>query len=193
MSFHVQGSNATWFNCFGCYIHAPGEEKKELCSVEEPHPVCKGSTILLADSNYAAQLSWWFSFFSPDRFLILRSTDVQTTDLQSRATLLNRIKAFAGVSGDNFPSPESDMATSIREGHPITNKGHYNLEELIVEDAKALLALRLLYRQPLADLNAILRKHYRPDFPHLDEEISEEELRLYIKRAEMRHNGYIDT
>ena len=155
--------------------------------------MCKARPCWTAGSNYAAQLSWWFSFFSPDRFLILRSTDIQTTDLQSQANILNRIKAFAGVSGEDFPSPDSVTDTSIKTAPAEQNKGMYNLGELSVEDAKALLALRLMHYQTLADLNAVLRKHYQPDFPDLDVEISEEALRLHIKRVEKRHNGYIGT
>ena len=135
--------------------------------------MCSAAEIGIAASNYAAQLSWWFSFFPPDSFLILSSTDVETKDLQDQANILNRIKAHAGVSGENFTVPKYAPG--------IQNRGRYNLKRIDVEDAKAMLALRLLHQQPLADLNAFLRKHYQPDFPDLVEEISDDELRSHIK------------
>ena len=155
-----------------------------MCSATEPrHPVCSAPPNGITVGHYAAQLSWWFSFFSPDRFLILSSTDVQDKDPEKQVSILNKIKAFAGVSGDDFEAPElnKELVENVSMRGAYTNSGKYDLSKLGMEDAKALLMLRLLSHQPLADLRALLRKHYQPDFPDLNEEISEATLRLLVK------------
>ena len=66
------------------------------------------------------------------------------------------------------------------------NKGMYDVSKLNVNDAKAMLALRLMYRQPLADLSKLLRQYYQPDFPDLVEEMSESTLRAIISEHDTR-------
>ena len=184
----MQGSNSTWFSCFGCSVDRPGIGRDEVCSAKEPPPTCNALRYGIAVSTYAAQLSWWFSFFPPDRFLILRSTDIENPDLSKKVDILNKIKAFAGVAGDDFTLPGKDeMNTPVKGerrwwGGVHTNPGAYNVKKLHVQDAKAMLLLRLLNRQPLADLTSVLHKHYQPDFPELDEEVSEAVLRSYVEK-----------
>ena len=81
--------------------------------------------------------------------------------------------------GDDFKVTEKTEEMVTSPG--FTNKGKYDLARLDVEDVKALLAIRLMQRQPLADLMAFLRTHYQSDFPDLEEEITEESLRLRIQ------------
>ena len=83
------------------------------------------------------------------------------------------------MSGDDFEV--TIMNEVVAKSPGFTNKGHYDLARLDVEDVKALLALRLLHRQPLADLMALLRTHYQSDFPDLEEGITEESLRLMLQ------------
>ena len=82
--------------------------------------------------------------------------------------------------GDDFKVATMDVVKAETRG--FTNKGQYDLARLDVEEIKALLAIRLLQRQPLVDLMALLRTHYQPDFPDLEEEITEESLRLMIQK-----------
>ena len=81
--------------------------------------------------------------------------------------------------GDDFKVATMDIEKAESSG--FTNRGRYDIARLDVEDVKALLAIRLLQRQPLVDLMALLRTHYQPDFPDLEEEITEESLRLMIQ------------
>ena len=81
--------------------------------------------------------------------------------------------------GDDFKVTTMDAVKAEKPG--FTNKGKYDLATLHVEDAKALLAIRLMHRQPLADLMAFLRTHYQPDFPDLEEEVTEDSLQSIIQ------------
>ena len=53
-------------------------------------------------SMCAAQLSLRFSFFLLDCLLILRNTDIENPELKKQVHILNMIKAFAGVVGDDL-------------------------------------------------------------------------------------------
>ena len=89
--------------------------------------------------------------------------------------------------GDDFKVTKRSEVRAKKPG--FTNKGKYDLSRLDVEDVKALLAMRLMQRQPLADLMVLLRTHYQSDFPDLEEEITEESLRLMIQEHYIQMNS----
>jgi hypothetical protein len=77
----LQGSNLTWNDCFACsYTHVDVDRCDALGSAKrQAFPPCMSgeqkslhrSLHYLDAGNYAVILGWWFSFFPPERFLIL--------------------------------------------------------------------------------------------------------------------------
>ena len=59
-------------------------------------------------SKFAVQLSWSFSFFPPDRFLILWDADIDNPELTKYVDNLNNIQELTGVASDVFKLPDHE-------------------------------------------------------------------------------------
>jgi len=175
----LQGSGKTWADCFRCQFshlsteHCPPNTTAANAAVL-PAPCSAPSFITLDVGNYAAQLSWWFAFFPPDRFLVLLSTDLKAREESAQVAVLNKIKKFATVAGPEF------NASALRGAREFS--GGYNLDNVDAADVKALLALRLIYRQSLMDLRLLLWKdgHHR-NFAGVSEELSAADLKTRLR------------
>lgn len=74
---------ATWADCWKCLHSIPKfmcpkltEEDTAALGGCPPSPALPTTHVSL----YAAQIAWWLSFFPPDRFLILKSSDLHDPD-----------------------------------------------------------------------------------------------------------------
>jgi hypothetical protein len=132
-----------WADCFGCTVSfASKEECSKLRLHKEP---CDAKPIhSLSVSTYAAQLSWWFSHFLPDRFKIVLSSDLHSNPMP----ILNSIIKFMGLDAGPF---KPGMLQNVR-GY----MGDYNITKLTPLERKTVRLLQLYFRQATADLRELL-------------------------------------
>ena len=72
----MQGSNATWGDCFGCrynlfrYQKCCGAREEQGGALFPCFGVPRGFSVL-DYSSYAAQIAWWLQFFPPEQLYIV--------------------------------------------------------------------------------------------------------------------------
>ena len=138
----------TWADCYGCRTSfADGS----FCPKQGPKPgPCTASPhMTLSVSTYAAQLAWWFAHFPRDRFKFITSKQLHAKD---PIPILNDIRAFSGIDAIPF------RAEMLRDVWGYN--GGYNITELTPLDRKATNFLQLYFRQPNADLDALLGNEF---------------------------------
>eukprot|EP00210_Caulerpa_lentillifera_P001271 g1227.t1 len=157
-AFNKGDGTKTWNDCFRCLAHC--QKARDVCH-NRPFrfrgPDGETSCFpfgeqLISRGLYAAQLAWWFSFFSPENFVIIFSHDFYKDPVGQ----LNRIIRLVDVE------EEFTELMLPKKGQGKRMKGTYEYPDIHKEDAKRLLT-DFFYR-PNLELYQLLNSTNHRDY-----------------------------